>query len=218
MMAYAPLPLVPLLWLGLLPIAVLRALWQLVAKRPGHAPGELLAGLRALVDVTVPAARRRISRARTVGWSALAPLRVTGTAARDLRRRESEVEARTADAAIDERERPGFFAHGGAWIVLVVAAIAAGLFGRLLGARALEGGALLPLGDVGSLWAQLGVRWRETDGGFLGPADPFSTVLAGLGSLTWWSPSLAVVILLVVAMPLSALTAWFAVARISRSG
>lgn len=217
-MVAAPAVLLPLLWLAILPVAVVRALWQLVAKRPGHVLGELAAGLRALVDPTVLPARRRIASTRVVPWSALAPLRVRGAVARELRSREAAVDARTADTVVDGVERPGFFSAGGAWVVLLVAAVAAALHGRLLGASALAGGALLPLGDLASLWSQLGVRWRLTDGGFLGAADPFSAVLAVIGSLTWWSPSTAVVLLLAAAMPLSALTAWFAAARLSRSG
>lgn len=217
-MTFAPLPAVPLLWLTLLPVAIARALWQVLAKRPGLALGELGAGLFAMVDPTVPPARARISRTRTVGWSAIAPLRVRGAAARELMMREVAADSRTSDAPVDDRERPSFFGSGGAWVALLVTGVAAALYGRLLSAPALAGGALLPLGDLASLWSQVGVRWREGDGGFLGAADPFSVVLAVVGSTTWWSPSLAVVVLLVIAMPLSAITAWFAAARFSRSG
>jgi GT2 family glycosyltransferase len=217
-MVYAPIAALPLLWLSLLPVAVVRALWQVLAKRPTLALGEIAAGLAALVDPTVPGARRRIARTRQLGWAAIVPLRVRGAAARELLQRETSVDARTADASADGIERPSFFAAGGAWVALLVAAIAMGMHGRLLSASALAGGALVPLGDVDSLWSQLGVRWRETDGGFLGAADPFSAVIAVVGSATWWSPSLAVVVLMVLAMPLAAITAWFAAARLSRSG
>lgn len=217
-MVYAPLPAMPLLWLTLLPVAIIRALWQVLAKRPTLALGELAAGFAAMVDPTVPPARTRISRTRQLGWAAIAPLRVTGSAARELLRRETSVDSRTIDASVDGIERPGFFGSGGAWVTLVVAAIAVGLHGRLLSATALAGGALVPLGSFDSLWAQLGVRWRDSDGGFLGAADPFAVVIAVLGSTTWWSPSFAVVLITVLGMPLAAMTAWFAAARLSRSG
>ena len=203
-MTFAPLFAVPLLWLTLLPVAVARALWQVLAKRPGLALGELGAGLFAMIDPTVPGARRRIARTRTVGWTAIAPLRVRGAAARELVAREVSTDARTADAAVDERERPTFFGSGGAWVALLVTAVAATLYGRLLAAPAVAGGALLPIGDVASLWAQVGVRWRDADGGFLGAADPFSVVLAALGSITWWSPSIAISVLPILAKPRSA--------------
>lgn len=217
-MVYAPWPALPLLWLSLLPVAIIRALWQVLAKRPTLAVGEIAAGLAAVVDPTVPAARARIARTRQLGWAAIAPLRVRGSTARELLRRETSVDSRTVDEPVDGIERPGFFASGGAWVTLLVAAIAVGLHGRLLSASAIAGGALVPLGDADSLWAQLGVRWRDADGGFLGAADPFSVVLAVLGSTTWWSPSFSIVLLSVLAMPLAAMSAWFAAARLSRSG
>jgi len=217
-LSYAPGIAVPFLWLALLPLSIGYALWQVLAKRPGMAPGELGAGLAALFDGSVMRARRAIAASRTIDWSAIAPFRITGRDARELRERELAVEARTADRPVEERERPAFFAAGGGWAVLLAAIASAAAFGRLLGAPAVAGGALAPLGPLGDLWAALGVRWRLEDGGYLGSADPFGAVLALLGSTTWWSPSTAVAVLVIAAMPLSALGAWFAAARVARTG
>ncbi len=217
-LAYAPGIAVPLFWLSLLPLSLAYAVWQVLAKRPGMAPGELGAGFAALFDGSVLGARSSIARSRSMGWAAIAPFRVTGRDARELRERELALEAHTADQPVDEPERPAFFGAGGGWAVLLAAIAGAASFGRLFGAQAIAGGALAPLGGIGDIWGALGVRWRFEDGGYLGSADPFHSVLAVLGSATWWSPSLSVVVVIVVAMPLSALGAWFAAARISRRG
>jgi len=217
-LAYAPAVAVPFFWLAMLPLSLAYALWQVFAKRPGMAPGELGAGIAAMFDGSVMGARSRIARARTAGWEAVAPFRVTGRDARELREREHAIEARTADQPVEQRERPAFFAAGGGWAVLLAAIASAAAFGRLFGAQALAGGALAPLGELGGVWGALGVRWRLEDGGFLGSSDPFHAILAVVGSITWWSPSFAIVLVVVAAMPLSALGAWFAAARIARTG
>jgi len=217
-LAYAPALAVPFFWIALLPQSIGYALWQVLAKRPGMAPGELGAGIAAMFDGSVIGARSRIARSRSMGWAAIAPFRVTGREARELREREIAVEAKTVDQPVEERERPAFFAAGGGWAVLLAAIASAAAFGRLFGAQALAGGALTPLGGIGDVWAALGVRWRSEDGGFLGSADPFHSILAVLGSATWWSPSFSIVLVVVAAMPLSALGAWFAAARVARTG
>jgi hypothetical protein len=78
------------------------------------------------------------------------------------------------------------------------------------------GGALLPLSDtVGQLWSHVGYGWREIGVGFLGASDPFAYVLAVLGSITFWDPSLSIVALFVLAPPLAALGAWFLARRLT---
>ena len=217
-LTYSPGWAVPLLWLSLLPVAVGRAIWQLVAKRPGLVLGELGAGVLAMVDGTVLGARATIAKTRRVGWGAITPFRVTGRDATELKDRAIAVEARTADIPEPLRERAPFFASGGAWAVLVAAVASIVVFGRWIGAPAVAGGALSPLGSLSSLWETLGIRARLEDGGFVGSADPFHAVLAVIGSATWWSPNLAIVILLIAAMPLAALGAWLAAARLSPTG
>jgi len=216
-LTYAKAPLVPLLWLAILPVAIVRALWQVLAKRPGLAPGEIGAGLRGMFDPTVVGARAAIAANRELDWSAIAPLRATPREARELRERARAFEARTADVPLDERERPSFFTGGGGWAALFAAVAAFVLFGRLVGASALAGGALVPLGPIESLWDALGIVWRPVQGGLVAPADPFSALLALLGSLTWWEPSYAIVLLTIAAMPLAAITAWFCAARLAHS-
>lgn len=217
-MVYAPGWAVPLLWLSLLPVAIGRAIWQLIAKRPGLVLGELGAAFVGMCDGTVLGARSDLAKSRRVGWGAITPFRVTGRDVTELKDRAIAVESRTADIAEPLWERAPFFGSGGAWAVLLAAVASIVVFGRWIGAPAVAGGALAPLGSLSSLWETLGIRARLEDGGFVGSADPFHSVLAILGSATWWSPDLAIVIALIAAMPLSALGAWFAAARLSPKG
>ncbi|WP_284297510.1 glycosyltransferase [Homoserinibacter gongjuensis] len=55
---YAPALAVPLHWLSLLPLALLRSIVQLLAKRPGAVPGEISAAFRAAFDGSVPGRAR----------------------------------------------------------------------------------------------------------------------------------------------------------------
>jgi GT2 family glycosyltransferase len=216
-LAYAPGGAVAFHWLALLPLALVRSIGLALGKRPGAIPGELAASVAAIFDGSVPAARAAIRRTRRAGWAALAPLRIAPDVVRE--RRASTRDRAHAASGTPDLVRAGFFPGGLA--VTVVAAVLGVVLGiRLLGSNALTGGGLLPLaGDVGSLWPNLG--WGDAGGlgrdglGLVGPADPFSAVLAVLGSLTPWNPSFALVLLWIVAPPLAALAAWWCATRLS---
>jgi GT2 family glycosyltransferase len=207
-LVYAPPLAVPFHWLSLLPLAVLRSLAHLVAKRPGWVGGEISSALRAAFDGGVAAARTTIRRTRVMGWAAIAPLRMTGA---ELRQRRASASGPVVAAP---QERVGFFAGGGAWMVLLAGVIGIVAFGRLLDAPAIVGGALAPLSSTAAaLWSHVGYAWHDLGAGFVGAADPFTTVLAVLGSLTFWAPSSSIVLLYAAALPLAALTAWWCAAR-----
>lgn len=211
---YAPGIMVPVHWLSLLPLAIVRSIVQLLAKRPGAVPGEISAAFRAAFDGTVPGARSRLRRARTVGWRAVDPLRMRGAELREHRAHERDQADERAGREPDLVRAS--FLGGGIWVV--TAAIAAGLVvsWRLLGATTLEGGGLTPLASAASeLWSRLGWGWREIGVGFSGAADPATALWAVLGSTTWWDPSYAIVLLWITAMPFAALGAWWAATRLS---
>lgn len=211
-LAYASGPALPVHWLSLLPLAFVRILSLLLGKRPAAIPGEVTAALAATFDSSVPAARRAIRRSRRVGWAALAPLRIPPDVVRE--RRASARDREYARSGMPDLVRAGFL-PGGFAITTIAAGIGAVLSLRVIGAGALTGGGLIPLAaDPGTLWA--GLDWGLRDGGSLqGPADPFHAVLAVLGSLTPWNPSLALVALWVIAVPLAALGAWWCATRLS---
>lgn len=222
-LVYAPAWAVVLHWLSLVPLAVVRAVGDLVGKRPSAIGGELGAALSTAFTTGIGAARRNLKRSRTVGWSAIAPLRMPASEVRERRAQAREAALVEFDVAngrsLAGREtRAGFVSNGGFWVVVLVGIVGVLAYGTFLGATAASGGALRPLAaSVPALWGNIGIGWREIGSGMFGAADPFAAVLAVLGSLTFWSPTFSVVLVYFIAMPLSALGAWFAARRISRS-
>ncbi len=215
-LVYSRLFLLPLHWLSILPLAILRSILQLLNKRPGAVLGEFAAALVAITARGVPSARRAIARTRRANWSSLAPLRMPW----------SEVWQHRAHARDDDRiatsgpprVRVSFFAGGGGWIVVFAAIASAIVWSVFLNAGSVVGGGLAPLSaSPADLWSNIGYGWRDIGTGFVGPADPFALVLAVLGSIAFWSPSQAVVGLYVLSLPLAALGAWFCAARFSSS-
>lgn len=211
-LVYAPEAAVPFHWLSLVPLAIARSLGALVAKRPGTIPGEIAAAVAVAFDGTIPTARGILRRTRKVGWAALEPLRIPPDVVRE--RRATARDRAHAASGIPDIVRAAF-APGGLAVTAVAAVLGVVISLRLLGATALAGGALLPLGsDVGALWTNLG--WGPRDGlGSLGPPDPVHFVQALLGSLTAWNPSYSLVLLWIVAPPLAALAAWWCATRFS---
>ena len=214
-LAYAPAAAVPLHWLSLLPLALLRSLVLLVRKAPGSIGGELVAALRvAFEGRRLRAARSRLAGSRTVGWGAIAPLRIPFA---EVRRARTVRRDAVLASGGPERHDLRFFTGGGLWTIAVLLAVSLAVLAPLLGTAVLTGGGLLPLSSTaGELWNQVGYGWRDIGSGLVGAADPFAAVLAVLGSLTFWQPSFALTLLFFGAIPLAGLGAWFAAARFSR--
>ncbi|GAB2824612.1 hypothetical protein GCM10027022_13910 [Alpinimonas psychrophila] len=201
-------------WLGLLPSAIIRSLGQLLAKNPGAVGGEFRAAAAAgFSGGAVGRARRSLKVSRRAQWSSIAALRMSPA---EVRRR--RILAReTAHIIVHGEKRPvHFFATGGGWSVLALAAVSIAAFSPLLGAANLAGGALLPLGASPlDLWQQVGYGWRDNALGVIGAADPFAGVVAVLGSITWWQPSFSLVLLWFAALPVAGLGAWFLASRMT---
>ena len=212
-MVYAPGGALLIHWLSLVPLAVLRSIGQLLGKHPGAIGGEFAAAFRVAFDGTVGPARTRIRRTRTLGWAAIAPLRIPADQVRELR---AAARDRTAGEGEADLVRSPFFGGGGAAVTLIAAVVGIGLFWRLLGAGAIAGGALLPLdGNVGALWSRVAWGVRGIGYGLTGPADPFVAVVALLGSVTPWDPSFSLVLLWLTTLPFAALGAWWCATRFS---
>ncbi|MET0303557.1 MAG: glycosyltransferase family 2 protein [Microbacteriaceae bacterium] len=213
-LVYAPAGALLFHWLSLVPIAIGRSIVHLLAKRPGAVGGEFATAFVAAFNPSkVIPARRRLKAQRTTGWAALAALRIPPDDVRERRATARErLAASRADASVIVRAE--FFSGGGIWVVVLAGLVSLVTFFRLLGAPAIQGGATLPLAsEVSALWSRLGHGWREIGEGFMAPADPFAGVLAILGSFTFWSPSLSLVILWLVALPLAALGGWWCATR-----
>lgn len=213
-LAYAPVAFVLLHWLSLVPLAIGRAVVRLLRKQPGLVGGELLAAVVVAFGGTkVLRARRILRSSKNVGWKAIAPLRIPLDVVRQLR--SVRHDAVRVQAGRD-RHPVTFFSGGGVWVVLVAALIGLILYTPLLAAPALSGGGLLTLSPtVGDLWRNAAYGWRDLGSGFIGAADPFAAVLAVLGSFTFWSPSLSMVLLYLLALPVAAMGAWLMIARLT---
>jgi len=213
-MVYAPRGLVWLHWLSLVPLAIVRSLGWLVAKHPGAVSGELAAAFSVAFVGHTRRARSVLARNRRVGWRAIEPLRVSWRRVLERRITSRDVEiAHVEDAAVP---RASFLGNGGLWSVLAAALLSAIVLSTLLGSPAITGGGVIPLGaSVRGLWQNVGYGWHTLGTGFTGAADPFAAVLAVLGSITFWSPSISVVLVFLTAMPLAAWGAWFAVRRVT---
>jgi GT2 family glycosyltransferase len=217
-LVYAPAAVVWLHWLTLVPLGILRGIQRIIGKQPGLVGSEVAAAFRVAFSlVRVTRARRNLQRSKKVGWSSLSALRIPTAEVRRTRRlrREAGVAVYTV-----ERSDLRFFTGGGAWLVLASTLVSVALFFSLLAASAIEGGNLLPLSaSVSDLWQHIGYGWREVGLGFSGAADPFSAVLAVLGTLTFWNPSYSLVLVVLLALPLATLGGWFAATRLTeRSG
>jgi len=216
-LVYAPAWALPVHWISLIPLAFLRAIGDLLRKEPGAILGEFSAAFAAAFQGgRVSAARRRLAATRTLGWTSIASLRVS---AAEVRRRHALTREAALTGARGDRPEIRFFAGGGAWTLLTAAVVGVAILAPLLGAQSLTGGGLLPLSaTVGDLWANVGYGWRDIGLGFTGAADPFAVVLAVLGTLTFWSPSFAMVLLYLLALPLAAIGAWMAATRLTHRG
>jgi len=209
-LAYAPAGVVLLHWLSLLPLAVVRAVGSLLGKRPELIIPELAAALVTIVSIPwIVRARGRIRRARRATWARLASLRL---GSRQLR-------TRLDDDGGDAFARPElrfFSSTGGAWIVLAALVVSIAAYPALLAWPVLGGGALAPLRTtVAQLWADAASGARPLGWSTLGPADPFSAIVALVGTLSPAAPSRALVVLWLLALPLAALGGWFAATRVT---
>ncbi|MDQ0851154.1 hypothetical protein QFZ65_003092 [Arthrobacter sp. B3I9] len=119
-------------------------------------------------------------------------------------------------AALATPER-GWVGSGALLAVLVTAAASlAGLL-TLFGAEAVSGGALIPVSlRLDEIWTHASSWWISLGAGLPGHGDPFDYVLWLLGVFGAGDANAAVVWLLILAMPLSALGAWLAAGALTQ--
>ncbi|MBP1327075.1 GT2 family glycosyltransferase [Leucobacter exalbidus] len=206
--AYAPAPFAFLAWLGLPIHGLLRVLWALIREQPGHMIGEFVAALSVFFKPhALLSSRRKRKHSSRVGWGALRDLRIDPKSVRTARIIDREAVLASSGRL---RRELHFISSGGLAVVTTAIVATIVLTWWALSKTSLVGGGLLPLSSFGELW------WNThiVDGI---PADPFTWVLAVLGTLTFWNPSHAVVLLLVAAVPLAALGAWIWAAGLTES-
>ena len=229
---------VPLHAVGALLGSLFKLVLSIAVKDPGHGFSQLLATLGALGrPAAVLRGRRNAARTRRIRRSVIKGLQ---TPRREVwAHRRSLMEAIGSDdsdpdaghdpladqpsgdstddfAALSTTGRA--WVGNGALLALLVTA-AASLIGllNLFRADAVTGGALMPVSArLGDIWNHASSWWIALGAGLPGHGDPFGYVLWLLGVLGAGNASGAVVWLLVLAMPLSALGAWFAAGALTQ--
>jgi len=229
---HAPLWQVPFLIAG----AVLSAIYWLFAgfllKAPGHAVAMFAATFAGVMrPVALARSRAALAQTRIHPRSAhkglMADREESLNQLKSLREAVGPDEVADLDTAMPSILEPTGDAHNeavtplvtsktapivsGLALALVLTLLALVTLSRLLGAPALTGGALLPLSEqIGSVWRHATDWWVSLGSGLPGRGEPFNYVLFFLAAVALGNGSLAVLWLVVLAVPLSGLTAWLA--------
>ncbi len=216
----------PFLLALLLVLSPLRALIRLATRDVMRARAELAAGAAVLSrpDLWL-AARRRTRRSAVIPPSTLAALETDSAdirrARRDHRLGEADIRrTRATPSELEMRELADINARRRtvATVVAFAAATLAAfaLFG-IIGAPALTGGGVLPdSGRLGAVWDRAFSPWLAHGDGYAGPADPVFGVLA-LPLVFGGTLSEALKWLILLGVPLAAMSAWAAAGTATRS-
>ncbi|QIM19270.1 glycosyltransferase family 2 protein [Leucobacter coleopterorum] len=205
---YAPAFVAFFEWLGLPIYALFRVLWALIREQPGYMAGEFVSAFTVFFTPhAILASRRRLKTNSTVGWPAIRQLRIDPKSVRTARMIDRE--AILASNGRQPKELH-FISTGGLAVLAAATVITIALTWWAFSYTSLTGGDLAPLSPIDQLWQNT----HTIDGV---PADPFTWVLALLGTLTFWNPSLSIVLLMVMAIPLTALGSWIWAAQLTDS-
>ncbi|MDR2723315.1 MAG: glycosyltransferase [Cellulomonadaceae bacterium] len=223
--------LVGFAWLAMLAWAPLVAVGHLLVKRPARARGEIVAAAWNGAHVGgLFAARRRLAGVASVPRRTVRPLlaswRRVWRERQDIRLARAEAQrALTAPndveraelAVLAQRRRLAFAA-----VMLVAVGAAVAVFGPWLGDIAtggrIVGGGLLPVPvRWGQVWQAATSGWVRDGFAVAAPADPLTFALLAPTALAGGSAQVAVNLLVVSAIPLAALAAWFAAGAWVRS-
>lgn len=224
-LAFAPLPLAIIFWLLLPLIGVLRAVGRIAAKRPDRIWSELSSAAWGFFTVGARlASRANVSKSKVISFAKLSGLRATWQQVRNANRAALEREQSLATLAAFEKGEfeveqtsgaAGFVASGALWVAAILTALSFSYWPTNLAAI---GGGLLPLSDSWlTLFSRAGASFQPIGLGYFAPSDPFVWVLASLGSLTFWAPSLSLAILLLLAKAIAFSGAWRVVSLFSES-
>ncbi len=231
---HSPLWMVPFLAVGAVIGGIGRFLVDVLAKRPGHGFGQLIASVAAtLRPVQLYRSRRNAARSRRLSrklvrgltterrevWAhrrSLLESLSTSTVVGDGTGSDDGGEyVPSGDAAEDftSLAAPSRVWSGAGAVVAVVVLATVSLIAmfRLVGAPALAGGALMPLSDsVREIWNNATSWWVALGSGMAGHGDPFDYMLWLFALLGGGSGSTAVVTFIFLLLPLSGLSAWLA--------
>nr|WP_256371720.1 glycosyltransferase family 2 protein [Pseudarthrobacter sp. NamE5] len=230
---HAPLWMVPVHWAGALLGSLFKLVLSILVKDPGHGVSQLFATCAALSRPrAVARARRSARQTRRIRRSVIRKLQTPRREVWSHRRSLMEALGSDPSPADDLEQDP--LAHqpsgdasddfaalattkrgwvgNGALAAVILASVASLLaLAGLFRADAVAGGALIPVSaSLGDIWHHASSWWITLGAGLPGRGDPFDYVLWILGVLGGGDANPAVVWLLLLAAPVSALTAWFA--------
>jgi GT2 family glycosyltransferase len=223
--AYGNPAWLPIYWLMLPLLGLLRSVMQVARKRPELIWVEIFSAFWAFFTVAKRlSSRANIARTSHLKIRELKTLRATRAEVRANRRADVErdeaidnlnaFERGEADLLTGQISR-GFFATGGVWWMLALAALSYQWWPRDIAATA-KG--VIPLSATWwDVFVRAGASYQPIGMGFFAPSDPFSWVLTGLSGLTFWAPSLAIAVLLLLVKPLAFLGAWKLAAQVTDS-
>ncbi|MDR6985855.1 GT2 family glycosyltransferase [Paenarthrobacter nitroguajacolicus] len=222
---------VPFQAVGALFGAIVRLVLSILVKEPGYGFSQFTATVAALVrPMAIARGRRTAARTRRVHRSVIRGLQTSTREVRANRRslleaiRPSEESSAVSDllapepsgdaaddfAALATNERGWVGTGAVAAALLALAAALVGLLG-VLRSGTVAGGGLLPLSRTpGDIWANASTWWISLGAGLPGHGDPFGYVLWLLSLFGGGDGNSAMAWLLILAMPLSAVGAWFA--------
>lgn len=224
-LTFAPLPVALLFWFFLPVIGLFRAIGRVAAKRPDRIWSELSAAFWGYFTIGARlSSRSKSSKTSVMKFVKLRGLRSTWQQVRNSNRAALEREQSQATLAAFERgefeveqstNAAGFVASGALWVATALAAIS---FAFWPSGSAATGGGLLPLSDSWlTLFSRAGASYQPIGLGYFGPSDPFVWVLTVLGSLTFWTPSLSLAIIMLLAKSIAFAGAWRVMALFSES-
>ena len=223
--AYGQAAWLPLFWLALPLIGILRAVLQVSRKRPELIWSEISSAIWGFFTVGRRISSRRL-RAKTskLHIRELRTLLASRSSVRSHRRMAQEHEEAIDNLQAFERGETdilagkssnGFFATGGLWWFIALAALSFAWWPKDV---AITTTGLIPLSS--SWWdvfVRAGASYQPIGLGFFAPSDPFAWVLTGLSGLTFWAPSLSITILLFLVKPLAFLGAWKLAAQVTEA-
>lgn len=216
MLSYLNLPSFLLLWLFLVPLAVLNSFLLLISKRARSIVQELAAAIITFVALpNLLSSRNKISKTTKQSFKTLSPLLASSSEVRQANRRSREllisqqlIKAHAAGIETETTTKRGVW-----WWAIALAALNSLWLPTNI---AVTGAGTLPLGDNWlAIFSNAGARSISLGLGISTPSDPWHWVLALLSAPTFFAPSLALVLLLFFSTAIAFLGAFKLTAVIS---
>jgi hypothetical protein len=193
--AYMPVWLLPFFWVSLPLWGLFRGFYQVANKNLELVSVELSAAAGTFIKPW-----QLISRHRRVNRPALAQTRTLRASWAEVLAQRREVSAPAPTRVVETYSQ-----SSNLWWFALLVALNIGFWPS---ASASVGGALKPLSESWlRVFSHAGSSWQTAGFGAAIPADPINWVLASVSAITFWNPSLAISVLLLITRALAFLGA-----------